>query len=254
MGNTWLISSQHSTSVRLHAAISCFQEAAEIHRRVGDLEAWARDEFNLGNSYCELPEDTDPGKWEEAVTHYQRALQVRTKLSDPVSYAATLQNLGTAYRQLSSRDKPVNIRKAILCYRKALQVYSAARFPVQNAGLHNNLGNAYISLPCADSAISRKNLRRGLRHFDRALRLRTKLNFPGDYAVTQFNRCSAFLQLALREQNPQSSLRASEICFKEAEELFTQCRQLECARQARERAELVRSYFHQARSGEVQEA
>ena len=254
MGNTWLISSREPTKVRLRAAISCFQEAAQIYRRRSDLEAWARDEFNLGNSYCELPEDTDLGKWEEAVTHYQRALQVRTRVSDPICYAATLQNLGTAYRQLSSGDKPVNIKKAILCYRKALQVYSAARFPVQNAGLQNNLGNAYISLPCADSAISRKNLRRALRHFDRALRLRTKVNFPGDYAVTQFNRGSAFLQLALQEQNPQSSLRASEICFKEAEELFTQCGQVERARQARERAELVRSYFHQAPSGEVQEA
>jgi hypothetical protein len=80
------------------------------------------------------------------------------------------------------------------------------------------------------------------------------VNFPGDYAVTQFNRGSAFLRLALEEHNPQSSLRSAEMCFKEAEELFTQCGQAERAREARERAESVRSHSHQARPDEVQDA
>jgi tetratricopeptide (TPR) repeat protein len=254
MGNTWLFSTQEPAKVRLRAAISCFQEAAQIYRRVGDLEAWARDEFNLGNSYCELPDDADPGKWEEAVSHYQRALQIRTRVSDPVCYAATLENLGTAYRQLSSGDKAANFRKAILCYRKALQVYTAAEFPVQNAGLHNNLGNAYVSLSFADPASVSKNLRRALRHFDRALRLRTRVGFPSDYAVTQFNRGSAFLRLALEEHNPQSSLRAAEICFEEAAKFFAQDGQVERARGARERAELILSCLHPALPGEPWDA
>jgi len=252
MGNTWLISSRESTQVRLQAAISCFQEGAQIYRSVGDLEAWAREEFNLGNTYCELSEEASPGKWAEAVSHYQRALQLRTRVSDPVCYAATLENLGTAYRQLSSGDKAGNIRKAILCYRKALQVYTATLFPVQNAGLHNNLGNAYVSLPSADSASTSKNLRRAIRHFDHALRLPTRVSFPRHYAATLFNRGSAFLRSALEEHNPQSSLRVAAICFEEAEELFTQCGQVENARRARERVGPIRSCLHPPTPGEAE--
>ncbi len=252
MGNTWLISSREPREVRLQAAISCFKEAAQIYLKTGDSEAWARDEFNLANAYCELLEQACPAKWEEAVSHYQRALQVRTRASDPVCYAATLENLGTAYRQLSSGDKAVNIRKAIVCYRKALQVYTATGFPVQNASLHNNLGNAHVSLPSADPASTSKNLRRAIRHFDHALRLPAQVSLPRHYAATLFNRGSAFLRLALEEHNPQSSLRAAEICFEQAEELFTQCGEVENARRARERVEPLRSCLHPPPSGEAE--
>jgi hypothetical protein len=56
MGNTWLVSSREPSKVRLQPAISCFKEAAQTYLRVGDAEAWARVEFNLGNSCCELQE------------------------------------------------------------------------------------------------------------------------------------------------------------------------------------------------------
>jgi tetratricopeptide (TPR) repeat protein len=251
MGNTWLISSQESVAVRLQAAISCFKEAARTYLGVGDMEAWAREEFNLGNSYCEWSGKTSPSKWEEAVSHYQKALQVRTKERDPVRYAATLENLGSAYRELSSGDRAVNVRKAILCYRQALQVYTLVLFPLKNAGLHNNLGNAYVSLPCSNSLGVRRNMRRALRHYERALRLRTKVSFPGDYAVTQFNRGSAFLRLALGDPNPQPNLRSAQICFEEAGTGFTQGGQAARAQVAREQANLVCSSLPSARAGEA---
>jgi len=254
MGNTWLISSQESVAVRLQAAISCFKEAARTYLGVGDLEAWAREEFNLGNSYCELSEETSPRKWEEAVSHYQKALQIRTKERDRVRYAATQENLGTAYRGLSSGDKAVNVRKAILCYRQALQVFTPSEFPPQNAALHNNLGNAYVSIPSAHSAGTGKNLRRALHHFDRALRFRTRVSFPCDYAVTQFNRGSTFLRLALEDPNPQQNLQSAQICFEEAGTGFAQGGQAARARAAQEQAKLVRAYLLSARRGEAQEA
>jgi len=254
MGNTWLISSQESVAVRLQAAISCFKEAAQTYLGVGDMQAWAREEFNLGNSYCELSEETSPRKWEEAVSHYQKALQIRTKERDPERYAVTEENLGTAYRELSSGDKAVNVRKAILCYRQALQVFTPSEFPPQNAALHNNLGNAYVSIPSADSAETGKNLRRALRHFDRALGFRTRVSFPCDYAVTQFNRGSAFLRLALEYPNPQQNLRNAQICFEEAGTGFAQAGQAERTRVAQEQAKLVRAYLQPARGAEAQEA
>lgn len=251
IANTWVISARGPAEVLLQAAIKCFQEAARTYLSLGDLDAWAREEFNLGNSYCELSEETSPGKWEEAVLHYQRALKVRTRERDPVRYAATMENLGTAYRELPSGNKAVNVRKAILCYRKALQVYTLLLFPLKNAGLHNNLGNAYISMSSADSAGTYRNLRRAHRHFERALCLRAKARFPGDYAVTQLNRGSAFLRLALLERDPQLSLRSALECFEEAGNCFALCGQAECAQAARDQAESVRSYLPSPRPGEA---
>jgi tetratricopeptide (TPR) repeat protein len=251
MGNTWVISGQEPLSVRLSAAISCFQEAAQTYLCVGDREAWAREEFNLGNSSCELPEERSPHKWEAAVAHYCNALQVRTKGRDPVCYAATQENLGTAYRELPTGDKAVNVRKAILCYRKALQVYTLARFPLKNAGLHNNLGNAYASLPCSDSSSVRRNMQRALRHYERASRLRTKASFLGDYAVTQFNRGSVFLRLAREERSPQRSLRSALVCFREAGDCFAKCGQEARAQLAWKQAQAVCSELHSARAREA---
>jgi len=124
---------------------------------------------------------------------------------------------------------------------------------VQNAGLHNNLGNAYLSLSFADPASVSKNLRRASRHFDRALRLCTSVDCSSDYAITQFNRGTAFLRLALEEHNPQSSLRAAELCFGEAAVMFTQCGLVEHARRAHELAESARSSLRMRAPVDAQE-
>jgi tetratricopeptide (TPR) repeat protein len=246
IGNTYLAAEQVARRARLQLAIGCYEEAAAIYYRLGDLECWAREEFNLGNAYCDLPDEASSSKWEQAVSHYERALQIRTRERDPLRYAATLENLGTAYRELPTGDRAANIRKAIRCFRKALHVYTPSEFPEQNAGLHNNLGNAYVSMPLADPASAQRNLRRALRHFDRALSVRTRARFPCDYAVTQFNRGSALFRLAVEEQEPQLELRDAENCFEEAEQCFTLCGRTELARQARERAGLVRSCLRAA--------
>ena len=253
MGNTWLISGQESHAVRLQAAISCFKDAARTYLGFGNLEAWAREEYNLGNSYCELPEETTPGKWEEAISHYQSALQIRTKERDRIRFAATQENLGTAYRGLSAGDKAVNVRRAIICYRQALRVFTPSEFPTQNAALHNNLGNAYASFPSGDFAERGKNMRRALRHFDRALRIRNRVSFPCDYAVTQFNRGGTFLRLALDAPHPQQYLRSAQFCFREAGSGFAQAGQVARTRAAQEQAEQVRACLEPAGRGEGHE-
>jgi tetratricopeptide (TPR) repeat protein len=246
MGNTYLAAEQVPRRARLQLAIECYEEAAAVFHGLGDVESWAREEYNLGNAYCDLPDKACPDKWERAVLHYERALQVRTRERDPLRHAATLENLGTAYRELPTGDKTTNVRKAIQCFREALHVYTPAGFPEKNAAVHNNLGNAYVSMPSSDPAFTRRNLRRALRHFDRALSVRTRANHPCDYAVTQFNRGSTFLRLAVEEQEQKPELRVAEKCFVEAEECFTICGQTELARQAQERAGMVRSCLRAA--------
>ena len=186
---------------RTEEAAECHAGAAALYRGRGELEDWARAEFNLGNACCDLE------KWAEAITHYEHALEVRTRECQPVRYAATLENLGTAWRQLPSGDRSTNVFKALDCYRRALHVYNPAVFPMQNAGLHNNIGNAWLTLE------GQRNARRALRHLNRSLALRAPTG--PDYAGTQFNRGQAFVRLG--------DLVAAAGCFREAYACWTNC-------------------------------
>ena len=175
---------------RPEAAIPYLTEAAELYATLGLVDEWAREQYNLGNAFCDIPQSDAPRKWQLAVEYYRQALTVRTRERDPVRYAATVQNLGTAYRELPDGDHASNVRAAIGYYGRAIRVYQHDSFPAQHAALHNNLGNAYLCLPGSTDA-TRRNIRRALLHFERALEIRQRDRRPCDYAATQFNRGQA---------------------------------------------------------------
>ena len=206
---------------RPEAAIPTLIEAAELYAALRKEDDWAREQHNLGNAFCEVPEAILSRKWQLAAEHYERALTIRTRQHDALRYAATIQNLGTAYRERPDGDRALNVRDAIGCYRRALLVYRSGDFPEQHAALHNNLGNAYLCLPSPPQA-RRRNLRRALRHFERALKVRQRDDHPCDYAATQFNRGHAYAKQA--ELDPGTGLCEAACCFREAEECFQVCR------------------------------
>lgn len=229
LGNAYLRDSQPG------AAIPVLREAAQLYAKLGLTDDWAREEYNLGNAFCDLGEAETPDKWQSAVGHYRNALKVRTKERDPARYAATLQNLGTAYRELAGGDRAANVRAAIGCYRGAMRVYDRANFPAEQAALHNNLGNSYLSLPGSQES-RRRNVRRALRHFQRALQFRNRAERPRDYAITQFNCGQAYLKQA--ELDPGAGFEQAANCLREAVEGFLACRDPE--RAAAASAELAR--------------
>lgn len=195
------------------SALPCLEEAAQVYRRGGGAEEWARVEFNLGNVCCDLAEQGAPSWWETAIAHYGNALSVRRKKGDPLRFAATAQNLGTAYRSAPGRNRGENLRKAIGLYCAAFGVYSGAHMRKKCADLHNNLGNVLLEMPSPPTADCR-NTRRALRHFSLALRVRTKQECPRDYAVTQLNRGEGFLQLVSCDSS--GAIRSAVNCFLEA--------------------------------------
>lgn len=238
LGNAYVYSRQLPKKARLEAALECHRTAAELYLSRNQLDDWAREEYNQGNAWCELPEEEYPDKWQQAVMHYEQALRVRTRDKNPLRYAATLQNLGTAYRQLDSGDKTANVLKATDCYRRALRVYNLSAFPVQHAALHNNFGNAYLSLAIANERIRRRCACYALEHLDRALRVRTRAEYPVDFAVTQYNRGQAFLLLAAEE--PQDCYVKAVACFQEAHDCFLLCGHAKSAKAARQQVQRVR--------------
>jgi tetratricopeptide (TPR) repeat protein len=214
------------------------ERTAAMYRAQGKLDDWAREQYNLGNAWCAVPEVQSPAKWEKAIAHYQQALVIRTRQKDPERYAATMQNLGTAYRELKSGNRMANICHAIHCFHLALRALPRAAGMKQRADLHNNLGNAYASLAAEDHKLVR-NAVRALRHFGRALDVRTKEAWPCDYAVTQFNAGNVCLQLAHGCVAIESSLLKGRHCFEEARDGFVACRQAALADVARRRLDLI---------------
>jgi tetratricopeptide (TPR) repeat protein len=238
LGNAYVCSRQLPKKARLEAALDCHRAAASLYRSRGQLDDWAREEYNQGNAWCELPEEEYPEKWQQAILNFEQALQVRTRDSNPFRYAATMQNLGTAYRQLKTGDKAANMMKAATCYRRALEIYDLSTFPVQHAALYNNLGNAYLSLAMTGEKIRRRCVRHALDHLDRALCVRTRGEYPADYAVTQYNRGQAFLLLAV--ENRRDSYINAVACFQEAHDCFLLCGQAKSARSARQQVQRIR--------------
>lgn len=238
LGNAYVYSRQLPKKGRIEAALDCHRTAAELYKSHNQLNDWAREEYNQGNAWCELPEEDYPEKWEHAIHHYEQALEVRTLEKDPQRHAATLQNLGTAYRQLGTGDKVANVTRAAECYRRALEVYDASAFPLQHAALYNNLGNAYLSLAATGEQTRCSYALTAIEHLDQALRIRTRGDHPADYAITQYNRGQAFLLLA--KDNPQASYVNAVACFQEAHDCFLLCGHAKSAKLARQQVQRVR--------------
>lgn len=241
LGNTYMASRQFPQRARLLAALECYEKAAAIYQEQLRMDDWAREQYNLGNVCCELPQDSFPEKWEQAIEHYANALRVRTAATHPEGHARILENLGTAYRELLAGNRQANLLKSIRCYREALRVYTPSSFPRENAAVHNNLGNTLLSLAAADRPRGVRHAQWALYHFARALRFRSRDSFPGDYAITQFNRGQALLWLAAEGLQPESYLRQAQICFCEARQNFRVGDQGDLASGAEERLALIAS-------------
>jgi tetratricopeptide (TPR) repeat protein len=214
IANTCLSSRAVPHITAVWTAIECQRQAAEIYVGHSRLDDWARQEFNLGNAFCDLSDLCGEDHWQEAIFHYQEALKIRTREHCPERYAAVLENLGTAYRQLPTGDHAGNLRISISCYRRALRAYGAGQ-PARNAALHINLGNAFLSLPAAGAKENARNARHALMHFDRALSAPGSNRQDRQYAINQHNRAQAHLRLA--------NLEEAMDCLQEAYRVFVAC-------------------------------
>lgn len=248
LGNTYLASHQLPLRARVTAAVECQEKAAAIYESAGDSDKWAREQYNLGNEWCEFPQDSFPDKWQRAIQHYTAALQVWTRNRDARRHAKTLQNLGTAYRELTTGDRRQNIRQALSCYRRALRVYQKES-PRENASVHNNIGTALLSVP-TDSRRSIRHVQTALRHFERALCLLDKEAFPQIYAIAQFNCGQALLRLAADGQDPGFHLWRAHLLFIEARNWFLLDGQAAFAESLRERLQTVDALYSKLPQGE----
>ncbi len=229
LGNTIGILRHSSKAASLNEAIACHQEAGEIYWTSQLRDAWAREEFNQANLWCDLPEAEFPAKWKEAVKHYRNALRIRTMANDPQRHAATVMNLGTAYRQLRSPDMASDTVNAIRCYRDALRVYTREAFPEAYAELNNNIGNACLSWPARSEGSEQRHARQAIRHFERAKRVWVPKDYPCRYALLQYNTGCAYMRWGPSATNLETAVD----CLSEAFLIAQSCSQTEIADLAR---------------------
>jgi tetratricopeptide (TPR) repeat protein len=243
LGNTYAASRNMPAKPRLMAAIECYEQAGQIFQAAGRLDDWAREEFNLGNAFSELPEGSVSSKWEQAIRHYENGLQIRTRQKDPNAYAGTLQNLGIALREVRSGNHAENIKQSLLCYRRALQVRRRWSHPRAYAALQINVGNSFVSLASVDKPNAIRHRLRALRHYDRALALCSEENLAGEYATVLFNRGETLVLIARETANPDVYLREACACFQEAVAHLEQLHDSELAKRSRDWLNTVLEYL-----------
>jgi tetratricopeptide (TPR) repeat protein len=244
LANTYAASRHMPLKARLMAAIECHEQAAGIFQAEGQLDAWAREEFNLGNAFSELPKGTAPNQWQEAIRHYECGLLIRTRENDPDTYAGTLQNLGIAYREVESGNRAASIKHSLLCYRRALQVRRSRSHPRGYAALHINAANSFMSLAKLEKRGSARHRLRALRHYDRALAVCATEHLSDEYAMVQFNRGEALICLARESSNAEAYLREARSCLNEAAHQFQRLNHGELAAKSRYWLDAIDGYLH----------
>ncbi len=87
--------------------------------------------------------------------------------------------------------------------------------PQKVAGLQHNLGAAYSDLPAGDRA---KNLRRAIACYEAALQVRTREDFPVNWAATQNNLGAAYSDLPAGDRA--ENLKRAIACYEAALQAF----------------------------------
>ncbi|MBD2667844.1 CHAT domain-containing protein [Arthrospira platensis FACHB-439] len=175
-------------AANLERAITAYDEAAGIRRRLGLDKDLSSTLTNLGNAYRTQAElGMNPAaNLERAITAYDEAAGIRRRLGLDKDLSSTLTNLGNAYRTQAElgMNPAANLERAIVCYEAALEVYTRDAYPEQWASLQNNLGSAYSERIKGDPA---ENIERAIAYYKSALSIYTPSSFPFECLTTARN-------------------------------------------------------------------
>jgi CHAT domain-containing protein len=170
-------------------AIDCYRKALTVHTYEADPEQWAITQMNLAVTYRNRIQGERAANLEKAIDCYRKALTVHTYESDPEQWGRIQNNLGNVYRDRVQTAHVANLEEAIACYQLALRVRTREAFPDQWATTQMNLATAYsIQLRREGAAnLEEASLEQIIAHFKLALEVRTREDFPIQWAEIQQN-------------------------------------------------------------------
>ncbi|NEQ81629.1 MAG: tetratricopeptide repeat protein, partial [Moorea sp. SIO2I5] len=141
-------------SKQFDEALSCYQEALQLYRKLGDKAEIASTLTTIGNVFQLLEH------YDQALSYYREALAISEQINNQVSQASALGGLGETYLSLG------DYQQAIDYLQPALTIQQQIDDAKGEALLLANLGNSYQSLG---------QYKRGIDYFQRALRIQREI-------------------------------------------------------------------------------
>jgi len=179
----------HDPASDIRRAIGCCEAAQEIFDQGSMPQQWAMVQDLMGTAYCQWADGNRDDNIERATECYERALIVEPILP-PDFLAEVHNNLGAALLDRMHGSQADNVESAIANLQAALAYYKDAGALYEPtlrsawARAQDNLGRAYAARLHGNPA---SNVRNALGCFDQALTVRTREEFPADFAVTSAN-------------------------------------------------------------------
>ena len=166
-------------SKQFDEALSCYQEALQLYRKLGDEAEIASTLITIGNVFQGLEH------YDQALSSYQEALAISEQINNQVSQASALGGLGETYLSLG------DYQQAIDYLQPALTIQQQIDDAKGEALLLANLGNSYQSLG---------QYTRGIDYFQRALRIQREIGDRKGEVASLSSLGNAYRALAQYQQ------------------------------------------------------
>ncbi len=230
LGNAYLGLSHITANPRklIENAIHAYRNCLRVFTESNNPEKWALINSNLGTAYRAFAPFTDNPQEQigNATSACQNALRVYTETELPQDWARVNCILGQVYWALSpfTANPQEQIVNAINAYLNALRIDTEAEDPQGWASTNNELGNAYRDLAriSADPLKARVYIETAIDSYRNALRIRTEVNQPRDWAMTNNNLGTAFTILASFLNEPQEQIENAIYAYRNALRVYTE--------------------------------
>jgi len=178
MGNAYSQRPGGNRSENLEEAIRCYEEGAELHRRVeGRVPPGVY--LNLGNVYIGRVKGNRHDNIERSIKYLTLATEHSDPAKSPIEWADAKLNLGNALLSHLGGDRADNIERAISSYHDAYKVYSTVPHSDRLGLYHMGMMDAYLNRVVGSK---KSNYQQSLHHAQEALRTLPRDSWPEKWA------------------------------------------------------------------------
>ncbi|MDI6775844.1 MAG: CHAT domain-containing protein [Syntrophales bacterium] len=206
-------------------ALSYFKKSLKINRKLNILRGVSANLNEIGMAYDSL------GQYDKALSHYEEALKIDRKLNIPQDIATGLNNIAVVCESLGQYERALKHHEEALKIRRQLDTPRDIERAVKHdeevvirsprddmAQNLNNIALVHVYLGQYDKALS---------HYEEALKIDRKLNFPSEIAMDldnigsvynvlgQYDKALSYYEEALkiREQGESIAISLDNIVF-----------------------------------------
>jgi tetratricopeptide (TPR) repeat protein len=144
LGEAWMLNNLGMAygQQRMEDSVSCFEQALELYRELGDAQGEGRVATNVANAYLEL-------RWfREALAAARRSLAIERQAGSRYGEGIALGILGDAHRELGQYDEADDsLQQALAIFRELGDRYA-------EADSLSGLGDAYLGQGFVDRAVA----------------------------------------------------------------------------------------------------